>query len=123
MIARTALAAALLLAGCASVPSTDSSYADAARRFAAQPRTAATDAYGTAWAEFNNAQHLDERDGCYFKAEGSLVQILKIDANGKIIGYFADKENGRSQCWRQTYLGLTFPKPPFAPFYHRLEMQ
>lgn len=91
--------------------------------FDAQPRTSATDAYGTAWAEFNNAHHLDERDGCYFKADGPLVQILQIDGSGKIVGYFADKENGRSQCWRQTYLGLAFPKPPFAPFLHRLEMQ
>jgi len=112
-----------LSAGCASTPQATSSFADAQRRFDAQPRTAETDSYGTAWAEFNNAHNLDERDGCYFKAEGSLVQILQIDATGKIVGYFSDKQNGRSQCWRDTYLGLTFPKPPFAPFWHRLEMQ
>lgn len=112
-----------ILAGCASTPKTPSSFSDAQRMFDAQPRTSATDAYGTEWAEFNNAHHLDERDGCYLKADGSLVQILQIDAGGKIVNYFADQENGRSQCWRQTYLGLTFPKPPFAPFLHRLEMQ
>jgi len=97
-------------------------FAQAERLFAAQPRTAATDAYLNSWTDFNNAHHLDERDGCYFKADGALVQILRIDADGKISGYFADRDNGRSQCWRQTYLGLEFPKPPFAPFYHRLEM-
>ena len=115
--------AALLVAGCASTPESVGSFSDAERLFAAQPRTEATDTYGTAWAEFNNAQHLDERDGCYFKAEGSLVQILQIDSAGKVVGYVSDKDNGRSHCWRQSYLGVTFPKPPFAPFYHRLEMQ
>ena len=110
-------------AASATAQQAPSSFSDAQRMFDAQPRTDATDAYGAAWAEFNNAHHLDERDGCYFKADGSLVQILQIDANGKIVDYFADQDNGRSQCWRQTYLGLTFPKPPFAPFLHRLEMQ
>jgi hypothetical protein len=102
---------------------TASTFAEAKQRFDAQPRNAATDAYGAAWADFNNAHHLDERDGCYFKAQGSLVQILQIDAGGKVVGYFADKDNGRSRCWRETYLGVTFPKPPFAPFYQHLEMQ
>lgn len=122
MICRTFFLAVLFLAGCVSTPGGANSYADADRLFAAQPRTEATDAYGIAWAEFNNAHHLDEGDGCYSKADGSLVQILQIDADGKIVGYFSDKDNGRSECWRQTYLGLIFPKPPFAPFYHRLEM-
>jgi hypothetical protein len=112
-----------LLAACASMPQADSSFIDAQRMFDVQPRTDATDAYRTAWAEFNNAYGLDERDGCYRKANGPLVQIFQIDASGKIIGYFADRQNGRSRCWRQTYLGVTFPKPPFAPFLHRLKMQ
>ena len=113
----------LLATACATTTEQPSSFSDAQQRFDAQPRTAATDAYADAWAEFNNAHDLDERDGCYFKAQGSLVQILQIDASGKVVGYFSDKDNGRSQCWRQTYLGLTFPTPPFAPFFHRLVMQ
>ena len=112
-----------LVAGCATTADHPSTFFDAQERFEAQPRTDATDAYADAWAEFNNAHDLDERDGCYFRAEGSLVQILQIDATGKIVGYFSDKDNGRSQCWRQTYLGVTFPPPPFAPFFHRLVMQ
>jgi len=88
----------------------------------AQDKSDATAAYADAWAAFNNQNHLDERDGCYFKADGELTQILEIDASGKVIGYFADKDNGRSQCWRNTYLGVVFPKPPFAPYWHRLVM-
>lgn len=123
MICRILSVAVLFLAGCATTPDAPSSFMEAERLNAAQTRTDATDAYVTAWTEFNNAHGLDERDDCYFKAEGSLVQILQIDASGKVVGYFSDKDNGRSQCWRQTYLGLTFPKPPFAPFYYRMEMQ
>ena len=74
------------------------------------------------WAEFNNQNKLDERDGCYFMADGELIQILEIDESGKVVGYYADKDNGRAQCWRNTYLGVVFPKPPFAPYWHRLVM-
>lgn len=124
MLNRIAVFFVLVLAGCASeAPPLPETYETAASRFTAQPRTQATDDYGAAWARFNNAHRLDERDGCYLKSEGSLVQILKIDASGTVVGYFPDKDNGRSRCWAQTYLGVTFPKPPFAPFYHRLEMQ
>ena len=81
-----------------------------------------TAAYADSWAEFNNQNKLDERDGCYFMADGELIQILEIDESGKVVGYYADKDNGRAQCWRNTYLGVVFPKPPFAPYWHRLVM-
>jgi hypothetical protein len=83
---------------------------------------AATAKYADTWAAFNNAQHLDERDGCYFKAEGELTQVVELDGSGKVVGYYTDHENGRSQCWRATYTGVTFPKPPFAPYWHKLVM-
>ncbi|MBD9480068.1 hypothetical protein [Pseudoxanthomonas sp. PXM02] len=88
-----------------------------------EDRREETSAYAEAWAAFNNAHHLDERDGCYFRADGQLTQVLEIDANGKVVGYFTDQDNGRSQCWRTTYLGVVFPKPPFAPYWHKLVMQ
>ena len=97
-------------------------FAEANSNADAQAKSEAVLAYADAWAEFNNQNHLDERDGCYFKADGELTQILEIDASGKVVGYFADKDNGRSQCWRNTYLGVVFPKPPFAPYWHRLAM-
>ena len=123
MTIRALLVAAFLLSAFAPASHAATNFAEVKRLFEEQERTAATDAYGTAWADFNNSQHLDEKDGCYFKAEGSLVQILEIDATGKVVAYFADKDNGRSQCWRNTYLGVTFPKPPFAPYYHHMSMQ
>lgn len=85
-------------------------------------RPNATSRYADAWADFNNRRDLDERDGCYFKANGELIQILEIDKSGKVVGYFADKDNNRSRCWKRTYLGVVFPKPPFAPYWHKLIM-
>jgi hypothetical protein len=116
----TALALASL--SLVAVAAQTKTFAEANAMADAQSQTAETHAYAEAWAHFNNAQHLDERDGCYFRADGELTQILEIDSSGKVVGYFSDKDNGRSQCWRQTYLGVVFPKPPFAPYWHRLIM-
>lgn len=79
-------------------------------------------AYATEWAEFNNNHKLDERDGCYFKATGPLVQILEIDKSGKIVGYYTDVDNERSRCWKKSYLGTVFPPPPVSPYWHKLTM-
>jgi len=121
MIRVAVLAACLALASHAFAQSA-SDFAEANAKADAQAKSEATLAYADAWAEFNNLNHLDERDGCYFKEEGELTQILEIDAMGKVVGYFADKDNGRSQCWSNTYLGVVFPVPPFAPYWHRLVM-
>ncbi|WP_211251968.1 hypothetical protein, partial [Arenimonas malthae] len=93
-------------------------HADAQR--ASKPEETAR--YAEAWAAFNNEQGLDERDGCYFKADGELTQILEIDSSGRVVGYYSNKDNGRSRCWKQTYIGVVFPKPPFAPYWHKLVM-
>ncbi len=94
--------------------------ASAEAQIASEPE--ASSIYAEAWAAYNNEHRLDERDGCYFKADGELTQILELDSSGKVVGYYADKENGRAQCWRQTYMGVVFPKPPFAPYWHKLVM-
>jgi len=121
---RSTLVVALLLAalpaGAQSPPAFDQANAQADAQQSQKPRE--TEAYADAWAAFNNLHHLDERDGCYFRAEGELTQILEIDQSGKVVGYYADKDNGRSRCWEATYLGVVFPKPPFAPYWHKLVM-
>ncbi len=123
MIRAVLLAATLLLALPVSAQSAKT-FSKAAVNAEAQlsRHPAATSSYADAWAEFNNQNHLDERDGCYFKAEGELIQILEIDKSGKVVGYYTDKDNGRSRCWRATYLGVVFPEPPFAPYWHKLVM-
>jgi hypothetical protein len=121
---KIALAAIYLLLALPAAAQSAPDFAQASARADAQRehRRSETSKYADAWAAFNNAQHLDERDGCYFKAEGELTQVLEIDAAGRVVGYYADRDNGRSQCWRATYLGVVFPKPPFAPYWHTLVM-
>ena len=123
MIRAFFLAAALLLTLPASAQSAKN-FGQADTRAEAQraKHADATSSYAETWAEFNNQHHLDERDGCYYLAEGALTQVLEIDETGKVVGYFSDKDNGRSKCWAQTYLGVVFPKPPFAPYWHKLVM-
>jgi hypothetical protein len=97
-------------------------FAQAQKVFGYQPRDAAVKDYETAWSDFNNEHHLDDKDGCWPKAGGPVVLIMELDASGKVVGFFADKDNARTKCWRKAYLGVTFPAPPFAPIYRRLEM-
>lgn len=108
--------------GAVQAQETAYSFADAAQQFAAQPKTARTQTYLDTWTSTNNAQHLDERDGCYAKGSGPVTQILEIDASGQVVNYFSDPTDARSECWRNTYLGASFPPPPFAPFYHEMVM-
>jgi hypothetical protein len=123
-VTRTILAAIVLSFALPASAQSASGFAQADARAEMQrgQHEPATSKYADAWADFNNAQHLDERDGCYFKAEGELTQVLEIDGSGKVVGYYTDKNNGRSECWRRTYLGAVFPKPPFAPYWHKLVM-
>jgi len=122
MFRNIVLTATLLVALPVAGQSRDFAQANARADAQLQREPARTEAYANAWAEFNNQQHLDERDGCYSKAEGELIQILEIDASGKVVGYFSNQDNGRSRCWKSTYLGVVFPKPPFAPYWHKLVM-
>ena len=122
---RALLVSATMLFMLPAMAQTAKDFAQADARAEAQRREfpAPSSNYAEAWAEFNNQHRLDERDGCYFKADGELIQILQIDESGEIVGYFSDKDNGRSRCWSRTYLGVVFPKPPFAPYWHKLVMQ
>lgn len=121
-IVRVAILAICLASALEALAQSVSGFAEANSKAEAQAKTEDALAYADVWASYNNENHLDERDSCYFKADGELTQILEIDHSGKVVGYFADKDNGRSVCWRATYLGVVFPKPPFAPYWHKLVM-
>ena len=121
MIRGIFLAGALALSLTVSAQSAKD-FAEANARTDMQPNDKITSAYARSWEAFNNEQHLDDRDGCYDKGQGELTQILEIDASGKVAGYFADKDDGRTRCWKSAYLGVVFPAPPFEPFYYRMKM-
>ena len=109
----------MLIAGCATthqaVPTL--SFNEAYRAVESLPPDSYIDDYENAWNDFNNAQQLDQRDGCYAKSEGPIQQVLVLDSTGKVVQYVSDLDTPRSRCFRNTYLGIQFPKPPISPYY------
>ena len=114
------LIASLIISGCSSAATKPMSFAEAVRIFEAQPKTTATNIYDEAWAEFESLNYLGEKDGCWTGEPAPLILIFEIDANGKVIRYFASKENESSECWRRVLLGRVGPKPPFTPYFHKI---
>lgn len=125
MIRLVVLLIILLLAACQTPAKNpiDSEFERAYLKFDAQPFNDQTKSYSSAWDEFNNTNKLDEKDGCYFKSDGQTQQILVLDGSGKVIEFLADTDNDRTRCFRDTYLGVEFPPPPFAPYYVHMVMR
>jgi hypothetical protein len=100
---------------------TDIPFEEAHRRAEMQNQDVAN-AYEDKWDDFNNANNLDEKDGCYQKASGVTQQVLILDKTGMVTKVIFDIENAKSLCFRQSYLHVQFPAPPFAPYYKYLKM-
>lgn len=79
--------------------------------------------YNTEWSLFNNVNEIDKRENCY-PIEGSDTVIILIQNNNGVIQDVVTKHNDkRSNCFKQAFLNVKYPKPPFAPFYHYLHME
>lgn len=77
----------------------------------------ATFIYSGQVAETYRMHRLDGGHRCE-EMSGGLTHVLEIDASGKVVGYFADRDTERTRCWRTTYLGMQLPAPPTAPYWH-----
>ena len=113
--------AVCFIAGCQTA-ATPLTFNEALSRAKAQPADM-RQAYETRWADFNNANHIDDNGGCYYLSTGSLQQVLVIDKTGVVTDVIADVDNAKSRCFRQSYLHVQFPAPPLAPYYLYLNMQ
>lgn len=123
-----AIGATLLLAACQSNPTSNAAMADdpvwpinpqfagERAKFDAQFPNEKVSKYETESIAFNNAQKLDERNGCHEKAKNPITIILLLDANGKVTNSVTDVENPKAACFRNTYAAVQFPKPPIAPY-------
>lgn len=122
---RSILLAALLASPLPSLAQSASTFEEADRLAEAQHDRGdpADGPYREAWATFNNSNGLDERDGCYFMQGAALMQILEIDAEGRVVAHFANVASPSAACWKATYLGVDFPKPPYAPFWISMKME
>jgi len=116
--------AALLAAACAASPPAADTYPSALALFdRAKDLPGFTD-YVNAFVRSQNAQHLDERSGCYAKNVGQRISlILIVDRNGRIIQSYSDSKTPKAKCFKAAYLGAQMPIPPFVPLPVQLAMK
>jgi hypothetical protein len=80
-------------------------------------------AYMSEWFTYNNENEIDRRNGCYFLGEEVEKIVLVMDKNGTINNVAIENENEMAKCFQKTFFGVTYPKPPFYPFYHLMNMK
>lgn len=114
------LSATFFLCCCQSI-SPEIGFNEAISRAKSQPADISY-AYEEVWDTFNNENKLDEKDGCYKKSNGMIQQVLVIDKSGLVTDVVADIKNKKSNCFRNSYMNVRFPAPPFSPYYMYLRM-
>lgn len=123
------IAAALTLAasGVVFAAGMPRSYAEAKAIWQQHRDTAEYQTYASEFSQFNNHFHLDEKDGCYFLAPGSvnLMLVITHTENSKfavIAQVYSDVDNAKARCFEKTYRGVSTKIPPFLPFVLQLGM-
>jgi hypothetical protein len=71
--------------------------------------------YLNAVLEIDNKLNRDEQGGCYFVVPGGITQIIVINSEGVYESVISESKGEKSECLKKIYLGLKYPKPPFAP--------
>jgi hypothetical protein len=127
----SALCAAVLIAGCQTTPGgaggsasdapeapspANPQFAGEMVKFNAQFPNAKATKYEEESIAFNNEKKFDEKNGCHGKSRNPITIVLVLDANGKVTQTMTDVENAKAKCFRETYAGVQFPKPPMAPY-------
>jgi hypothetical protein len=113
-----------LMAACTASPPATDSYQSAVALFnRAKDLPGFTD-YVNAFVRSQNAQHLDEKSGCYEKNIGQRISlILMVDRTGRITESYSDSKAAKAKCFKVAYKGAQMPIPPFAPFPVQLAMR
>jgi hypothetical protein len=118
------IVAALLVAGCAASPPAADTYASALALFDRAKDLPGFADYVNAFVRSQNAQHVDEKSGCYAKNVGRRISlILIVDRNGRIIQSYSDSKTPKAKCFKAAYLGAQMPIPPFVPLPVQLAMR
>jgi hypothetical protein len=118
------IVAALLVAACAASPPAADAYPSALALYGRAKELPGFADYVNAFVRSQNAQHLDERSGCYAKNVGQRISlILMVDRNGRIVQSYSDSNTPKAKCFKAAYLGAQMPIPPFVPLPVQLAMQ
>jgi hypothetical protein len=118
------IVAALLVAACAASPPAADTYPSALALYDRAKDLPGFMDYVNAFVRSQNAQHLDERSGCYAKNVGQRISlILIVDRSGRIIQAYSDSKAPKAKCFKAAYLGAQMPIPPFTPLPVQLAMR
>jgi len=103
------------------------SYAEAKTVWVKSRDKAEYQGYAAEFAQFNNHFHLDEKDGCYGLASGSVDLMLVItrpdnDEFAVIERVLSSVDNAKSRCFEKTYRGVRTKIPPYLPFVLQMGM-
>ena len=103
------------------------SYAEAKTVWVKSRDKAEYQGYAAGFAQFNNHFHLDEKDGCYGLASGSVDLMLVItrpdnDEFAVIERVLSSVDNAKSRCFEKTYRGVRTKIPPYLPFVLQMGM-
>lgn len=129
LIKLSALCAALLVVGCQSVGGLNTSssaeeapspknpeFSSELDSFNKQFPNAKVSKYENDSIAFNNERKLDEKGNCHGKSKYPITLVLVLDATGKVTRTVTDVENAKAACFRTSYAGVQFPRPPIAPY-------
>lgn len=122
-----ALCAAVLVAGCQTAttntppeneapPPKNPEFVGEMAKFNAQFPNAKVTKYENDSIAFNNERKLDEKGNCHGKSKYPVTIVLVLDDSGKVTNTWTDVENSKAACFRAAYAGVSFPKPPIAPY-------
>jgi hypothetical protein len=118
------IVAALLVASCAASPPAADTYPSALALYDRAKDLPGFADYVIAFVRSQNAQHLDEKSGCYAKNVGRRISlILIVDRNGWIGQSYSDSNTPKAKCFKAAYLGAQMPIPPFTPLPVQLVMR
>ena len=118
------VAAALMVAACAVSPPAADTYPSALALYDRAKDLPGFADYVIAFVRSQNAQHLDEKSGCYAKNIGQRISlILIVDRNGRIIQSYSDINTPKAKCFKAAYLGAQMPIPPFVPLPVQLALR
>ena len=119
---------AIIAAGMALADEVPGSYEAAKAIWSRNRESKDYQGYAAEFSQFNNHFHLDEKDGCYALASGSvnLMLVISRPQNSEfavVERVLADVDNAKARCFEKSYSGVQVKAPPFLPFVLQLGMR
>ena len=64
----------------------------------------------------------NETKQCYKGLKNRVTLIVEINKNGENSNAWSDQSNEVSKCMKNVAMKVTYPQPPFEPFYMKIIM-